>query len=520
MLSHERRRYPRTGYDDAASIVIGQWPHRQTVECRLRDVSDIGASIEVKDFVLGMGETATLRVKAKANLNKGVQVGIYPLTGIVVRNSVPTHYGLRFSATVPEQIRNIAARPRKILMGIGIAVLAATICIFKIRNLDSFWYTPLLAAYGLLAAAFVLSRAVLSLMYRHPKDLGFTPTVSIVITAKNEETHIADTIHHCFQSRYPRDRFEVIAIDDGSTDGTWQAMSALETRYPYLKTFRFEKNKGKRHGMAFGAEQASGEILVYLDSDSFVEPEALYRIVQPFLDRRIGAVSGHTLAIEEENNFISKMEAARYYVSHRVMKAAESIFGAVTCCPGAFSAYRRSTVLRVLPVWLNQRFLGTAATFGDDRSLTNYILRTHRVIYHAGARCATYVPDTWGKFWRQQLRWKKSWARETTVAVRLMHRKHPIAAVSYYAGIFLAVLSPLMVVRALIYMPLAGHAACWPYVMGVFLTYTFFCSFYGYHTQSKTWYYGLAFAFLYLSILCFQNYYAILTVRRNHWGTR
>jgi len=177
---------------------------------------------------------------------------------------------------------------------------------------------------------------LISRFYRPPGDHGYTPAVSIIIAAKNEEAHIAETIHHCFRSRYPADRLEVIAIDDGSTDGTWRAMTALQTQYPRLNVFRFETNKGKRHGMAYGAEKASGDILVYVDSDSYVEPEGVYRIVQPFVDRGIGAVSGHVLAIEEEDNFISKMEAARYYVAHRIMKAAESVFGAVTCCPGAF----------------------------------------------------------------------------------------------------------------------------------------------------------------------------------------
>src|SRR5581483_11264897 len=159
-----------------------------------------------------------------------------------------------------------------------------------------------------------------------------------------------------------------------------------------------------------------------------------YRIVQPFADPKIGAVSGHILAVEEKDNFISKMEAVRYYVSHRIMKAAESIFGTVTCCPGAFSAYRRSAVVKIIPTWLKQTFMGAPATFGDDRSLTNYILRDFQVIYHAGALCLTYVPKTMFQFFRQQLRWKKSWARETTVAVRIMYKKHPVAALFYYLG--------------------------------------------------------------------------------------
>lgn len=518
--SVNRRRYARDAREQAAQIVLGIWPLHRTLPCRLHNLSDTGASIEFREERLQHGQRVTLLYPAETQHPHGAQAEHLPLSGTVIRNGLPSTYALSFSSTLPEQIQHQSVRTRKILAGLGILVLAVGICIFKIRNYMSFWYTPLLETYSLLAAAFVLSRAALSILYREPQDHGYQPSVSVIIAAKNEEAHIADTIHHCFRSRYPTDRFEVIAIDDGSKDGTWEAMSNLQAQYPALKIHKFEKNKGKRQGMAYGAAQAAGDILVYVDSDSFVEPEAVYRIVQPFVDPSVGAVSGHILAIEEEDNFISKMEAARYYVAHRIMKASESLFGAVTCCPGAFSAYRRSAVLRVLPTWLGQQFLGTAATFGDDRSLTNYILRTHKVIYHAGARCATYIPDTWRKFFNQQLRWKKSWARETTVAMRLMYRKHPIAVVSYYTSILLTLLSPLMVLHALVYLPLAQSASCLPYLTGLFLVYTFFALFYCYHTQSKNWYYGLAFAGLYLAFLCFQNYYAIATVRRNHWGTR
>jgi hyaluronan synthase len=384
----------------------------------------------------------------------------------------------------------------------------------------SFWYSPLIQIYSLITAAYILSRIALSMAYKEPEDRGVLKKVSIIVSVKNEEGHIADTIRRCFQSNYPADLLEVLVIDDGSTDRTWTVLSQLEAESPSLRIFRFKRNKGKRHAMAVGVQEAKGEIVVFMDSDVQVDPEGLYRIVQPFGDPTVGAVAGHTQVIIEPQNFISKMESVRYFVSQRIMKAAEGVFGTVTCCPGPFSAYRREAVLKVLRPWLEQTFLGSAATFGDDRSLTNYILRTHKVIYHAGARCATYVPNRWRNFFSQQLRWKKSWSRETTVAMRLMYRKHPIAVVSYYASILLTVLSPFMVLRALIYMPLAASASCWPYLMGLFLVYTFLCLFYCYHTQSKNWYYGLAFACLYVSFLCFQNYYAIATVRQNHWGTR
>ena len=86
------------------------------------------------------------------------------------------------------------------------------------------------------------------------------------------------------------------------------------------------------------------------------------------------------------------MQAVRYFVAFRVCKAAESIFGAVTCCSGCFSAYRREAIAPVLERWENQRFLGRPATYGDDRSLTNFVLRKWKVTYDELARSRTIVP--------------------------------------------------------------------------------------------------------------------------------
>ena len=102
------------------------------------------------------------------------------------------------------------------------------------------------------------------------------------------------------------------------------------------------------------------------------------------------------------------MQAVRYFVAFRVCKAAESIFGAVTCCSGCFSAYRREAIAPVLERWENQRFLGRPATYGDDRSLTNFVLRDWNVRYDELARSRTIVPAHFRLFLRQQLRWKRS----------------------------------------------------------------------------------------------------------------
>ena len=118
ILPQERRRYPRTSRSESASIVIGEWPERLAYDCQLFDLSDIGAAIEARNLALVVGQTTTLRIRTKAAPTPGAPAQTYPLTGTVVRNGAPNQYGLRFSPTVPEQIREIEMRPRKIMAGI------------------------------------------------------------------------------------------------------------------------------------------------------------------------------------------------------------------------------------------------------------------------------------------------------------------------------------------------------------------------------------------------------------------
>lgn len=408
----------------------------------------------------------------------------------------------------------------KPLIVVGCIVIMLLVLYFKYFNYRWFWYDPVFQFYSLGVALYITTRAGFSAFYRAPGDHHHQPSITVAIAVKNEEDAIAQTVRHCFEANYPSERLEVIVVDDGSTDGTWDLLKGLEAEFPRLRLFQFPHNRGKRHAMALCAREATGEILVYVDSDSFVEKDSIYKLVQPFVDPQIGAVAGHIAITVDDHWILSKMERVRYFVSHRVIKASESLFDAVTCCSGAFSAYRRSEVLKVLDGWLNQTFLGTQCTFGDDRSLTNAILRNNKVIFHHEALAWTRAPETWSKFFRQQLRWKKSWTRETWVAAQILYRKHPIAALSYYASVFMTLISPLIVLRALVIMPLIASATVLPYLTGLALIYLFFCLVFRYYTESRYWVYGLAFAALYVLVLCWQNYYAIATVRRTHWGTR
>ncbi len=237
----------------------------------------------------------------------------------------------------------------------------------------------------------------------------------------------------------------------------------------------------------------------------------------------MGAIAGHAEVQNSRESWIARMQAVRYFVAFRVCKAAESIFGAVTCCSGCFSAYRREAIAPVLERWEHQRFLGRPATYGDDRSLTNFVLRTWDVRYDELARSRTIVPTTFHVFLRQQLRWKRSWTRESLIVGRFIWRRSPLASVWAYLGIILPLVAPLVAVRAIAWQPLvAGAGAPFVYLIGIYAMALVYGLYYGLrHGRYDTlWVFGVLFVFFYLAFLLWQTWYAILTSRNSSWGTR
>jgi hyaluronan synthase len=101
-----------------------------------------------------------------------------------------------------------------------------------------------------------------------------------------------------------------------------------------------------------------------------------------------------------------------------------------------------------------------------------------------------------------------------------MIHHHPLNALLFFMGIALTLLSPWVALRALVYLPLVQHATVLPYLLGLVLINLLFACDYFYQTQASDWFYILAFVVLYISFLCWQTYYAILTIPENHWGTR
>jgi hyaluronan synthase len=378
------------------------------------------------------------------------------------------------------------------------------------------------AIYTVVVTGYVLSRFVLAAVYRAPRDAGLTPSIAIIVPSFNEGDAVRRTIHGCMGIEYPRDRIEVVVVNDGSSDDTWEHMLAAAADYPQgaVQCVDLGSNQGKRAAMATGIRRTTADVLVFVDSDSVPAPRAIYHLVQPFAEPGVAAVSGLTYVRNAHRNLLTRMQAARYYVSFQLLKTAESTVGAVSCCSGCFAAYRRDSVLPVLEAWEHQMFLGAPCTYGDDRSLTNMLLRQgHKARYQAHAEAWTDAPDQYGKFFRQQLRWKKSWSREGPLLVSHVWRSRPLAFPAVLIQTFSGFLGPLVMLWNLAISPgLTGLIPVF-YLLALYLMSTAYALLYRALRGDGMWRATIAATFFY-ALFAPQIYWAILRIRDGAWGTR
>lgn len=414
-------------------------------------------------------------------------------------------------------------RVLRVVAVVYLVAIAALVAVYKESVIEVFARNPFFAVYGALVSGYILSRFLLSLFYRDTHLRGLEPHVAVVVPAFNEEAAIYPSVEALLALDYPADKLDVVVVNDGSTDGTAEEIERVRADSDgRVRTIHFEHNQGKRAAMARGIRETTAEIIAFVDSDSVLEPAAMRNLVQRFADSRVGAACGHAEVLNPRESLLTRMQAVRYYVAFRVVKAAESVFGAVTCCSGCFAAYRREAIMPHLPAWEHQWFMGAPATVGDDRSLTNVVLREWRVVYEARAVSHTIVPTTLRGFLRQQTRWKRSWTRESLIVSRFIWRKNPLAAVATYAGVLLPLVAPIAAVRALLWLPVHGAGAPLIYLAGLYSLALMYGLYYAarHRPTDALWLWGVAFVFFYLVFLLWQTYYAMITANRTTWGTR
>lgn len=230
---------------------------------------------------------------------------------------------------------------------------------------------------------------------RNPHGGPFTPPVTAVIAAYNEEKVIAATLEDLLASHYPGE-IEVIVIDDGSMDRTSEVVSSIAVGDPRIRLIR-QPNRGKAEALIQGIHAAGHDILVMLDADTRFEPHTITHLVRPLRDPRVAAVSGHA-RVGNLRTFIARCQALEYMCGFNLDRRAYDRLDCITVVPGAVSALRRSAVLEVGGI--------NGDTLAEDTDLTLALhKRGFRIAYAPRAIAWTEAPETVASLARQRFRW-------------------------------------------------------------------------------------------------------------------
>ena len=381
--------------------------------------------------------------------------------------------------------------------------------------------------WSLMGSLLLVFRTVLWFRYKSAPaaTMQDAPSLTVIIPAYNEGEMVRKSIESVMRASYPRDRLELIVVDDGSVDDTWLHIQRAASQYPgRVITQRLPQNRGKREALATGFKSARGEVVVTLDSDSVIDPGALLAVAGPFRNPRVGAVAGKVKVYNRGQGVIPRMLHVRYILSFDMLRASESGYGTVYCCPGALTGYRTSVVQQVLERWVQQSFLGTPCTVGEDRSLTNFILSSgYDTVYQRSAVVHTVTPISYGKLCRMLLRWDRSYVREELLFLGIVW-KRPLGArlislcdrlitnlrypVHYACLLLLGVIilhHPLSLLRLII-------------VVGVISALN--TLYYLRSERSPDFFYGIFYAYYSLFALFWIFPFAVCTVRSRSWLTR
>ena len=275
----------------------------------------------------------------------------------------------------------------------------------------------LASALFLYRGAFFIYNLVLYFKYKPIESVSNEelPTCTVIVPAYNEGKQVYATLMSLAESEYPTEKLQLLAIDDGSKDDTWSWMQkAKEVLGDRVAIYQQPENKGKRHALYRGFNLGTGEVFVTVDSDSVVNADTLRNLVSPFVvNEKCGAVAGNIRVLNNEKALLPKMLNVNFVLSFEFMRSAESTLESVLCTPGALAAYRASAVFECLPEWINQTFMGKPSDIGEDRAMTNMILKQgQHVLFQRNAYAYTNVPEQYKGLYKMFIRWGRSNVRE------------------------------------------------------------------------------------------------------------
>jgi cellulose synthase/poly-beta-1,6-N-acetylglucosamine synthase-like glycosyltransferase len=259
-----------------------------------------------------------------------------------------------------------------------------------------------------------------------------TPSVAVIVPCYNEAATLALTCDSLLALDYPKEKLEIILVNDGSTDATPQVMARF-LAHPQVRIIHKE-NGGKHTALNAGIAVTTAELIGCLDADSFVEPDALREIVTCFDNPQIVATTA-AMSIHKPGNMLQHMQNAEYSFGITLRHTFASVNG-LYVTPGPFSFYRRDVVEK----------LG-GFRYGHQTEDMEMALRIQHAGYGIGnalrARVYTKAPATIAKLVKQRTRWITGFLRNILGEYRSLigSRRHGVLGMLVLPTALLAIVS-------------------------------------------------------------------------------
>jgi len=351
---------------------------------------------------------------------------------------------------------------------------------------------------------------------------GDWPAVTVVCPTYNEDP---SELRRCLQSLVDQDyegRLDVHVVDDLSANR--DAVMPVLDEFGALPGWRVhlpDRNGGKRAAQDLVVRDSGGDLVLTIDSDTQLAPDAVRRLVLAFADEGLGAATGDVRVSNARENLLTRLIDLRYWVAFNQERASHALYGAVLCCSGPLSMYRRSVIDEVWDQYTAQTFRGVECTYGDDRHLTNLVLASGlRTTFVPGARCITSAPTTMRQYLRQQLRWNKSYYRELLWTLSFLPRLRRFMWFEVITQAVLPMLLALSVVATLVRSVAYGPGVLLWYAALITAMAVLHCVYAVWRLRSLRPLMFVLYGFLHAALLIPLRLRALGSLTDNTWGTR
>jgi len=307
-------------------------------------------------------------------------------------------------------LKNTGSFIRNVLLLLIIIVILFLVSDYYLKKFQMGWGSAFVRGSVLVLLIFLISLliryiVILVLAFLHHAQFlndtsssDYTPFVSIIVPTYNEGTVIQQSLMSLLKLNYPA--YEIIVVDDGSTDDTFQRAKALVADYGNVTVKLISQpNQGKARALNTGINYARGEIIVCMDGDSRLEPQSLRSGVRHFRNPRVGAVAGNVKVVNR-NKLITRLQALEYIEGLNMPRCAQGLLNLVNIVPGPMGFFRKKALADVgYYSW---------DTFAEDCDLTLKLLAADwKVKYEPLAISWTEAPEKWTELLKQRYRWTR-----------------------------------------------------------------------------------------------------------------